>query len=320
MKYTLFPRILFFLLVLFTLTGAKPVMVIGGRLHRHAGVVARELGTGFFASGKYLYFARGKEYFSFRPERADFRFCNVSIAGSFPVRRYGRNYYINAIDVDKVLRPLFQTKASARRHALRRIILDPGHGGFDRGASGRRVVEKYLTLKIARRTAEILRKCGYEVILTRNSDFLVPLNQRSAFANRYRGDIFISLHCNSSTDRRAAGIEIYCLTPAGASSTNQRKSLNISYPGNSFDANNFLLAFEVQKSMLFRTKGGDRGVRRGRFAVLRGLKMPGVLLEMGFLSNSAEELKLLSPNYQEQIARAVAVGVINYHRRIYRIK
>ena len=320
MNYSFALRTFFLLLTLLVVSGAKPVMVIGGRLHCHAGAVARELGTGFFASGKYLYFARGKEYFSFRPERADFRFANVAIAGSFPVRRYGTNYYISAIDVNTVLRPLFQTGARARRHTLRRIILDPGHGGFDRGASGRRAIEKLLVMRIAKRTAEILRKCGYEVLLTRNSDFLVPLNHRSAFANRSRGDLFVSLHCNSSTDRRAAGIETYCLTPVGASSTNQKKNVNIAYPGNSFDANNFLLAFEIQKSMLARTKGADRGVRRGRFAVLRNLKMPGVLLEMGFLSNAAEEQKLLTFERQEQIARAIAVGIINYHRRIYRIK
>ena len=320
MNYTAPLRILFLLLILLTVSGAKPVMVIGGRLHRHGGVVARELGTGFFASGKYLYFARGQEYFSFRPERADFRFANVSIAGSFPVRRYGTSYYISTIDVNSVLRPLFQTGASARRHALRRIILDPGHGGFDRGASGRKGIEKNLVLSIAGRTAEILRKCGYEVLLTRKNDYLVPLNQRSAFANRYKGDIFVSLHCNSSTDSRAAGIETYCLTPAGASSTNQKKISDVSYPGNVFDANNFLLAFEIQRAMLSRTRGADRGVRRGRFAVLRNLKMPGILLEMGFISNPAEEFKLAKSVNQEQIARGIAVGIINYHRRIYKLK
>lgn len=313
-------RILFLLLVFFTLSGAKPVMVIGGRLYRHAGSVAREMGAGYFSSKTTLYLARGKEYFSFRPERADFRFANVAVAGSLPVRRYGKSCYISAIDVNSILRPLFQTGSSARRHSLRRIILDPGHGGFDRGASGKRIIEKRFVLNIAKRTAEILRKCGYEVILTRKSDFLVPLNQRSALANRYRGDIFVSLHCNSSTDRRAAGIETYCLTPAGAASTNQKKSINTFFPGNTFDANNFLLAFELQKSVLSRFKGADRGVRRGRFAVLRPLKMPGVLLEMGFLSNSAEEQKLLSPVWQEQICRAIAIGIINYHRRIYKIR
>ena len=73
----------------------------------------------------------------------------------------------------------------------------------------------------------------------------------------------------------------------------------------------------MQRSMLLRTKGHDRGVRRGRFAVLRNLNMPGILLEMGFVSNAAEEKKLADPAYQEQIARAIAVGIISYHRRIY---
>ena len=105
--------------------------------------------------------------------------------------------------------------------------------------------------------------------------------------------------------------------PAGASSTNQKKILYTAFKGNSFNANNFLLAYEIQRSLLQRTKGYDRGVRHGRFAVLRNLNMPGVLIEMGFLSNDAEERKLATPLYQEQIARAVAVGIINYHRKIY---
>lgn len=313
-------RCLFLCLVLLTLSGAKPSLVIGGRLYRHAGMVSRELGTGFYKTKTAFYFARGKEYFSFRSERRDFRFSNVTIWGSFPVRRYGEANYFSAIDVNSVLRPLFLTSGSARRHRVSRIILDPGHGGFDRGAAGKRIIEKKFVLKTALRTAEILRRCGYQVILTRRSDFAFPLMQRGQYANRCQGDLFVSLHCNSTTDRRASGIETYCLTPAGASSTNQKKAVNLSYPGNRFDANNFLLAFELQKSLLTRTKGRDRGVRRGRFAVLRSLNMPGVLLEMGFLSNPAEEQKMATPFYQEQLARAIAVGIINYHRRIYRIK
>lgn len=313
-------RCCFLCLVLLTLSGAKPSLVIGGKLYRHAGVVSRELGTAFYKTETALYLARGREFFSFRPEKNNFRFCNVAIWGSFPVRRYGNNCYFSAIDVNSILRPLFLTAGSARRHGVRRIILDPGHGGFDRGAAGQRIIEKHFVLKTALRTAEILRRCGYQVILTRRSDFAIPLNQRGLAANRYQGDLFVSLHCNSSTDRRASGIETYCLTPAGASSTNQKKIVRFSYPGNRFDANNFLLAFELQKSMLVRTKGRDRGVRRSRFAVLRNLKMPGVLLEMGFLSNPAEEQKMATPFYQEQIARAIAVGIINYHRRIYKIR
>ena len=313
-------RCFFLCLVLLTLSGAKPSLVIGGRLYRHSGVVSRELGTAFYKTRTALYFARGREFFAFRPEKSDFRFSNVTIWGSFPVRRYGNTCYFSAIDVNSVLRPLFLTAGSARRHRVRRIILDPGHGGFDRGAAGQRIIEKQFALKIAHRTAEILRRCGYQVILTRRSDFALPLQQRGQIANRYQGDLFVSLHCNSSTDRRASGIETYCLTPAGASSTNQKKVVRLSYPGNRFNANNFLLAFELQKSMLARTKGRDRGVRRGRFAVLRQLNMPGVLLEMGFLSNPAEEQKMAAPFHQEQIARAIAVGIINYHRRIYRIK
>ena len=202
-------------------------------------------------------------------------------------------------------------------HCLIKIIIDPGHGGFDRGASGKKCVEKRIVLQLAFRTAEILRRCGYTVLLTRKTDYLVPLNRRSQIANNHRGDLFISLHCNASTDRRANGVESYCLTPAGVASTNQKRASSVRLPGNKLDSNNFLLACELQKSILHRTGANDRGVRRGRFAVLRNLNMPGVLLELGFISNPAEESKLASSEYREQLARGIAVGIINYHRKIY---
>lgn len=308
---------LFLLLLLFTLSGAKPVIVLKDKVYRHAGMTARELKCGYFRAGKFYSIARGNENFVFRPERADFRCSGVSVAGSFPVRNWGNSLYLSALDVNTILRPLFATSQSVRRHAVRRIILDPGHGGFDRGAAGKVIIEKNLTLKLARRIAEILKRCGYTCLLTRSKDHLIPLVQRSAAANRARGDIFVSLHCNASKDPRAFGIETYCLTPAGASSTNQKRISEASFSGNAFDANNFLLAFEVQKSLLQRTRSQDRGVRRGRFAVLRNLNMPGILVEVGFVSNRAEENRLAALPYQEQLARAIAVGIINYHRRIY---
>lgn len=314
-------KILFLLLSTFLVSGAgRPAVILKGSLYRHSGIVARELGCGYYVSGKNYFFARGRENFSFRAERADFRASNISVAGSLPVRRVGNALYVSAIDVNTVLRPLFAPRQSVRRHSVKRIIIDPGHGGFDRGAAGKSVVEKHLVLQIAKRTAAILQKCGYVCLLTRSKDYLVPLNSRGDLANRLRGDLFISLHCNASTDKRAAGIETYCLTPAGASSTNQKRPSQLAFKGNALNGNNFLLAYEIQKSMLIRTKGHDRGVRRGRFAVLRNLNMPGVLLEMGFVSNAAEEKKLASPAYQEQIARAVAVGIINYHRKIYNLR
>ena len=317
MKNFSFLKLLFLVCTALTVSGAKPTVILKGKVYRHAGVVSRELRCGYYVSGKNYYLARGKENFSFRPERADFRCSNISVAGSFPARRAGEHLYLSTIDINTILLPFFAPRQSLRYHNVRRIIIDPGHGGFDRGAAGKTIIEKKLVLQIARRTADILKRCGYVCLLTRNSDYLVPLNQRAVIANKNRGDLFVSLHCNASTDPRAAGIETYCLTPASASSTNQKQISNTAFKGNALDGNNFLLAFEMQKSMLLRTKGYDRGVRRGRFAVLRNLNMPGILLEMGFVSNAAEEKKLATPAYQEQIARAIAVGIINYHRKIY---
>ena len=232
MKYLKFFQTLLLLLACVTLSGAKATVILKGKVYRHAGSVSRELKCGYYVSGKNYYIARGRENFSFRPERADFRVSNISVAGSFPARQIGGHLYLSAIDVNTLLRPLFMPRQSIRRHAVRRIIIDPGHGGFDRGAAGKSIVEKKLVLQIAKRTADILKRCGYTCILTRRGDYLVPLNQRPLFANRSKGDLFISLHCNASKDTRAAGIETYCLTPAGASSTNHQKVSGTAFPGN----------------------------------------------------------------------------------------
>ena len=197
-------------------------------------------------------------------------------------------------------------------HRLKTITLDAGHGGNDRGASGKFSKEKDITLKLTRRVAAILTACNYRVHLTRSKDETLALKDRTALQRAAGSDLFVSIHVNASPNKTAAGIETYCLTPADAPST-IGKFLLQKNPANRFDVNNFALACRLQYFMVKKTGAVNRGVRRARFAVLRDIASPGVLLEIGFISNAAEERLLNNPAYMEKLARGIAAGIVSYH-------
>jgi N-acetylmuramoyl-L-alanine amidase len=160
------------------------------------------------------------------------------------------------------------------------------------------------------------------VSLTRSSDSTLDLETRPDLARRRKADLFVSLHFNSveSSAGSVRGSEVYCLTPAGASSTNARGQGAGSgqYPGNQFDQKNILLAHEVQKSLTHGLGTEDRGVRRARFAVLRESTMPSVLIEGGYLSNPVEGKKILDPAYRKQMAKAIVDGLLAYKKIVER--
>ena len=148
--------------------------------------------------------------------------------------------------------------------------------------------------------------------MTRNSDIYVPPAQVGERQKRSKSDLFVSIHVNASPNKNAAGIETYCLTPADAPST-IGKFLLQKNPANCFDVNNFALACRLQHFMVKKTGAVNRGVRRARFAVLRDITSPGVLIEIGFISNPAEERLLNNPVYMENLARGIAAGIVSYH-------
>ena len=164
--------------------------------------------------------------------------------------------------------------------------------------------------------AAILRRCGYRVHLTRSRDSYVPLPERGLIQRRHGSDIFVSIHVNAAAGKELQGIEVFALTPAGAASTSGGAPSHNIFSGNLLDANNLLLAYQIQSSLLRRTGAVDRGVKRARFAVLRDISVPGVLVEVGFVSNPREERLLLDPGYREKIARGIAEGIIVYHRSL----
>ncbi len=237
----------------------------------------------------------------------------------FPAVKYKSYHCISSMDffktVDPILRHWALTKSSPRT-----IVIDPGHGGKDKGASGRRFHEKNIVLSISRKVAKLLKHIGYKVYLTRNSDVFIDLKKRPDVIKRVKADMFISIHVNKADKKDVSGIECFSMTPSGATSTYSRKPSSSSFPGNKHDANNIALSYWIQRSLIKKTKAVDRGVKHARFMVLKGASCPSVLIEAGFLSNAREEKLLGTEAYQWEVARGIVQGILFYHYQLKRKK
>jgi len=216
---------------------------------------------------------------------------------------------------------------------IKRIVIDPGHGGRDPGAIGPSgLMEKDVVLKIAKRLKKKLERRGYEVFLTRERDIYLPLEERTAIANTKKADLFVSIHANASRKRGARGIETYILNFASdeetmelaahenAISTKRLSDLQIilySLMLNAKVNESSRLAHHVQRSMSNTLNHGrsshrDRGVKQAPFYVLMGARMPAILAEVSFISNRSEERKLKSRKHLDKIAVAIAEGLDGY--------
>jgi len=238
-----------------------------------------------------------------------------------PVGQLRGKLTVTRIDYDKVIVPL-AWRLPAARPGSQRILLDPGHGGKDPGKlnAALNYTEKAATLDTALRLKPLLEKLGFEVLLTRDKDVAIDLDDRAPMAAKAKADLFVSLHYNGGAagDTTSAGIETYCLTPAGQHSTNKatgKADLTVE-PGNRFDTFNLQLAFNVQRRILAEVGAEDRGVRRARFAVLRTLTCPGILIEGGFVSSRVEGAQIANAAYRQKLAQAIADGVADYARLV----
>jgi len=239
----------------------------------------------------------------------------------FPLTTRDGRLFISQLDVGYSLRPLLSPPRMPAGKKAKIICLDPGHGGKEPGYRVGSKREKDYTLTLAFELREQLRKAGFKVHLTRSTDRTVELSDRPAVAKRHKADLFVSLHFNATDGGRndAKGSETYCYTPAGAPSTNAGgKGSGGWAAGNKFNANNLVLACQIQKSLVRNLNVEDRGVRRARFAVLRDATMPAVLIEAGFLSHPAEGKKILNAAYRREMARAIVSGITNYKRIVER--
>lgn len=222
---------------------------------------------------------------------------------------------------------------------IRRIVIDPGHGGYDPGAIGpTRVREKDVTLAIAKKLAGKLRAGGFEVVMTRSEDRFVALEERTAIANTQRGDLLISIHANANPRRALAGTETWILNVADDRYSKRlaarENGADLEDGGERTEAQRILtdldakasteasrrLAQGVQRELTgaVRARFGDDpdlGVKSALFYVLLGARMPAVLVETAFISNRTEEQRLASPAYQEVVAASLARAVEQFARK-----
>ncbi|MFH0772661.1 MAG: N-acetylmuramoyl-L-alanine amidase [Candidatus Omnitrophota bacterium] len=229
--------------------------------------------------------------------------------------------------------------ASAQRYVIKKIVIDPGHGGNDPGAIGRNgLKEKEVVLDIAKRLRDELDNRGMEVILTRDRDEFISLKRRAEMANLNDADFFISVHANAARLKGARGFEVYYLSDAVddcARAVEAAENSFLKFDDASFYFRNtnleatvwdlvytenreesIELAKCVAKSVDAATSLKNRGVKSARFCVLRGAQMPSILIEVGFISNSSEENNLKNLLYRQTIASAISAGVISY-KNIY---
>ena len=172
------------------------------------------------------------------------------------------------------------------------VVIDPGHGGYDRGGMpGQIIPEKPYTLDTARRLARILKGDGIKVVLTRTDDYYVSLPARTSTANAYAGynSVFVSIHFNAGRRLGAYGIETYY--------NNSRA---------------YRLAALIHPRVIQALGSIDRGIRHRGYFVLRRNRLPAVLVECGFLTNPVEAARILTPGGRENLAEAIAAGIERY--------
>ncbi|MEZ4402619.1 MAG: N-acetylmuramoyl-L-alanine amidase [Kofleriaceae bacterium] len=209
------------------------------------------------------------------------------------------------------------------------VVLDAGHGGSNSGATGTvaGLLEKQLTLAVARRVRDLLVADGVDVRLTRDRDATLTLRQRAALANQHAADVFVSIHANASPERVQRGYETYVLTAAGVDIDGRALRSETGTPRHGVDAETALvlddlergaaqweaadLAGAIQRELRgVRGAAGDRGVRQDAHHVLLGATMPAVLVEIGFIDHPIEGRELAVPATQDAIAGALARAIV----------
>jgi N-acetylmuramoyl-L-alanine amidase len=241
---------------------------------------------------------------------------------------------VATVEKNKPVSEVTAKEKTSSRIGIRKIVLDPGHGGKDPGAIGvGGIAEKEIVLSIAKKLAKKLQKeMGIDVVLTRKDDSFIPLEDRTAVANAENADLFVSLHMNASPNADARGIETYYLDK-----TNDEAAMRLAARENSTSRKNvsdlqfilsdmtqsikledsISLAYRLQSSMVsgMATKMGevsDLGVKKALFYVLVGARMPSVLVEMFFITNKSEGRAMSRERHQDAMVDALYDGIQRY--------
>src|SRR6266576_950662 len=234
----------------------------------------------------------------------------------FPLIEQDGKYLVSRTDGAKTIEPLVRPHRVPNVGKVDTVVLDPGHGGHDKGQVSRYGAEKEFALDVALKISLRLQTKGLRVIMTREGDYFVPLEVRAKIANAARNSIFVSIHFNATNDNpNATGFEIFSFTPRGAPSTSDSavalSSFNMQ-PGSEVDAQSTALSACIYHSLLGHITEYDRGIKRARFAVLRLTKVPAVLIEGGFLTERGESRLISNKDWRGKLAVAIGVGIESY--------
>jgi len=258
-----------------------------------------------------------------------------------PARFYKGSLVVPLIFKEKVIKELIKSKPTKtqgksfdyKRYKIKRVVIDPGHGGKDPGAIGNSgVKEKDINLDIARRLKELLEDKGIKAIMTRDRDTFVSLKKRIDITNRSSADFFISIHANANRSKRLSGFEIYYFTEeAGdvrraqlAAKRNSSEFNDKSMDQSSKDlkvilwdmiytenqAESIRLAKNVSLVSSKELSTDNRGLKLANFYVLKNSQIPSILIEVGYLSNPQEEKKIRDADYRQNIADMLAKAIL----------
>jgi len=250
---------------------------------------------------------------------------------------------LSAIDYSRysrvLIEPSFPVQSSVEKKGIKTIVIDPGHGGLETGAKGKfGSLEKNITLAVSLKLKAIVERMGYRVVLTRDKDIDVSLENRSAIANNNRAYLFISIHANSSPRKKAMGSETYFLSLNATDEEARRlaymenNSATIEEKIQSEDDDNIMMilwdmaqtaylqhssqlaeSIQIELNSLLSTI--NRGIKQAPFKVLTGVACPAVLVEVAFISNPEEEKKLLNEEFQTKVAMAICRGLTDFLRK-----
>lgn len=208
-------------------------------------------------------------------------------------------------------------RAAGQILPVRVVVIDAGHGGTDPGKIGLQGTrEKDINLQLAKDLKDELENAGLMVIMTRDKDKQVELDDRAEMANKAGGDLFVSVHCNGWFNATAHGVETYFLAasetrvPDGESDFVDWDLVQQKHLGRSSD-----LAETIQARLISDLSMTDRGVKQAAFQVLRGCDMPAVLVEVGFLSHEREESLLRNSDHRRRVVRSIAEAILEFRQR-----
>lgn len=296
----------------------KPVM-LGGVSYTDAKTYFAHLGykSAFETTNQTLTLTAPASELVIRSDSREARLNGLRVFLGEPALSQQGELHVATLDLSRFLLPILRPVRFEPRR-LRTIVIDAGHGGNDSGTQNKKhkLDEKVFALDVAQRLERLLAGERWRVLMTRTDDRFVALADRAEFANQAGADLFLSIHFNAVANNESVrGTETYVLTPQFQRSTSSLKASSedkIAQPGNAHDAWSAVLGYHVHRQLLSALKTEDRGFKRARFAVLRLVDCPAVLVEAGYLSNNDEAKRIADKAYRAEIAAALYTAVQAY--------